>query len=306
MSVALINPEIAEKGGRIAKALMEGGAAGWSTLIGKNVSYVIGAADFGVAGEVIKPDETGEAVVTAIDWSGDTSGKIFVLVSTQGAKQVVAYMMALMLGGDANPETQALDADGMDAYGEAIASFIGQGAQQARGELGGTIKTTVQGSSLVNFGTAASDSVLGPGEYLNNKVKVTIEGLAPFTMFVLIGRSVTGVAPDAGAIEAGAPAEAASRLGVDVTNLAIALKIKLPLVVVIATKKMRMELIQGMCPGTIIEFRKMSGENLDVLAGNVKVATSEAVIVNQCFGVQIRSIIDPKLLVKEQGAVRNW
>ncbi len=306
MSVALINPEIAEKGGRIAKALMEGGAAGWSTLIGRNVSYVIGATDFGVAGEVVKPGEMGEAVATAIDWSGDTSGKVFVLVPTAGAKQVVSYMMALMLGGDANPDAQALDADGMDAYGEAVASFIGQGAQQARGEIGGTIKTSVQGSSLVNFATAAPDSVLGQGEYLNNKVKVTIEGLTPFTMFVLIGRSVTGVAPEAGAAGGEAPTEAANRLGVDVANLAIAMKIKLPLVVVIATKKMRMELIQGMCPGTIIEFRKMSGENLDVFAGNVKVATSEAVIVNQCFGVQVRSIVDPKLLVKEQGAVRNW
>ncbi len=305
MSVAIINPEIAEKGGRIAKALMEGGAAGWSTQIGKNVGYVIGETDFGVADEVVKPAETGEVIATAVDWSGDTSGKIYVLVPTMGAKQIVAYMMALMLGGDANPEAQALDADGMDAYGETIAAFIGQGAQQARGEIGGSIKTSVQGSSLVDFSSVKPDTVLGADEYLNNKIKVTIEGLTPFTMFILIGRSVTGVAPEAGS-ESAAPSELASRLGVDVANVAIAMKIKLPLVVVIATKKMRMELIQGMCPGTIIEFRKMSGENLDVLAGNVKVATAEAVIVNQCFGVQIRNIVDPKSAVKEATPVRNW
>jgi flagellar motor switch/type III secretory pathway protein FliN len=91
----------------------------------------------------------------------------------------------------------------------------------------------------------------------------------------------------------------AARLGIDPANLSIAMKIKLPMIVNIATKKMRMELIQDRCPGTIIEFRKMSGENLDVNATNVKVATAEAVIVNQCFGVQIRGIVDPQTLIKD-------
>lgn len=300
MSVGLVNPEVAEKGGRIATAVMEGGAAGWSTLIGKNVSYAVGATDYGVPAEVVRPEEMGEAVATPVDWSGDTEGKVWLLVPASGAKEVVAYMMALMLGGDANPDTQLLDADGMDAYGEAVNSFFGQGAQQARGEIGGTIKTAVGSSKVVDFKAAAPDQVLGGDEYLAVKIKVTIEGRPPFTVAMLIARSVTGVAPE---VDAGASDEerlaAAARLGVDPVNLAIAMKIKLPLVVNIATKKMRMELIQDMCPGTIIEFRKMSGENLDVIASNVKVATAEAVIINQCFGVQIRNIVDPQAQIKD-------
>ena len=74
------------------------------------------------------------------------------------------------------------------------------------------------------------------------------------------------------------------------------MRIKLPLIVTIASKKMRMELIQEMNPGTIIEFRKMSGEPLDVMAGNVKIAEAEVVITNQCFGIQIRAIVDPRAI----------
>ncbi len=300
MSAGLINPEVAEKGGRIAKAVMEGGAAGWSTLIGKNVAYAVGETDYGVPAEVVKPEEMGEAVITPVDWSGDTEGKVWLIVPTPGAKEVVAYMMALMLGGDPNPETQQLDADGMDAYGEAVNSFVGQGAQQARGEIGGTIKTSIGASKTVDFKSASPEAEMGGAEFLAVKIKVTIEGRPPFTLEMLIARSVTGVAPE---VNAGAAEEerdaVAAQLGIDPANLAIAMKIKLPLVVNIATKKMRMELIQAMCPGTIIEFRKMSGENLDVIAANVKVATAEAVITNQCFGIQVRNIIDPKTLIKD-------
>ncbi|MDR1745601.1 MAG: FliM/FliN family flagellar motor switch protein [Planctomycetota bacterium] len=296
MSVGLINPEVAEKGGRIAKAMMEGGASGWSTLIGKNVSYAIGETDYGIPAEVVKPEEMGESVITPVDWSGDTEGKVWLIVPSLGAKEVVAYMMALMLGGDPNPDTQKLDAEGMDAYSEAVNSFVGQGAQQARGEVGGTIKTAIGASKMVDFKSASPEAEIGKTECLAVKIKVTIEGCSPFTLEMLIARSVTGVAPE---INAGAAEEereaVAAQLGIDPNNLAIAMKIKLPLVVNIATKKMRMELIQGMCPGTIIEFRKMSGENLDVIAANVRVATAEAVITNQCFGVQVRNIVDPKM-----------
>ncbi|MCC8181030.1 MAG: FliM/FliN family flagellar motor switch protein [Planctomycetes bacterium] len=300
MAVGLIQPEVAEKGGRIAKALMEGGASGWTTLVGKDVGYEMGESDYGRPAEVIHGSEVGESVVTEVDWSGDTSGKVYLLVPASGAKEVVAYMMALMLGGDADPSSTQLDAEGMDAYSEAVNSFFGQGAQQARGELGGTIKTAIVGSKVVDFNKVEPAQELGSEECLAIKVKVTIAGSQPFTLIVLMERSVTGIEPastgNTGAIKT---KETAEKLGIDPVNLDIAMHIRLPLVVTIASKKMRMELIQDMCPGTIIEFKKMSGEALDVLAGNVKMATAEAVIINQCFGVQIRSIVDPKMLKKD-------
>lgn len=294
-----INPEVAEKGGKLAKSLMEGGCAGWSALIGKGVSHVVSDTSYGKPADVINKDEIGEAVITPVDWSGDTSGTVALVVPSGGAKEVVSFMMALMLGGDPNPDTTQLDAEGMDAYSETVNSFFGQGAQQARGDVGGTIKTAVGQSKVVSFADGVPADALPDGEYFCSKMTVTIEGRPPFILLLLIMRSVTGVAPDAAAESAASTAEAASKLGLDPTNLAIAMKIRLPLIVNIATKKMRMELIQEMRPGTIIEFRKMSGENLDVIATNVKVATAEAVITNQCFGIQIRSIVDPQALVRD-------
>jgi flagellar motor switch/type III secretory pathway protein FliN len=295
-----MNPEVADKGGRLAKAVMEGGAAGWSTLIGQDVSYSVTALDYGRPAEVVNPGELGEAVMTPVDWSGDNSGKVFLLVPAPGAKIVVAYMMALMLGGDPNPGTTQLDVDGMDAYSEAVNSFFGQGAQQARGEIGGNIKTTLGQSKAVDFSKTPPGDELGNDDCVCARIKTTITGNPPFTLNLVLSRSVTGVAPDSDSEHEGETrAAAAESLGIEPGNLDIAMGIKLPVVVSIATKKMRMELIQEMTPGTIIEFRKMSGENLDVLAGKVRIATAEAVIINQCFGVQVRTIVDPRAAVKE-------
>ncbi|MDR1518738.1 MAG: FliM/FliN family flagellar motor switch protein [Planctomycetota bacterium] len=298
MSTGIVNPVVLEKGGALVKALMEGGSAGWSTLLGKNITYAIIGSDYGRPDEVVKPAEIPEAVVTQVDWSGDASGKVQLLTPPAGAREVVAHMMALMLGGDPNPDDTRLDAEGMDAYSEAVNSYFGQGAQQARSEIGGSIKTAVGASKLVDFSKTPPGKALGGSECYCAKVKVNIEGRPPFTLEILVDRSVTGTPP--AEEHAGAPDEAAAgKLGVDPANLGIAMKIKIPLIVNIAAKMMRMELIQNMRPGTIIEFKKMSGENLDVLAGNIRVAMAEAVIINQCFGIQIRGIVDPRQAIKD-------
>jgi|GEM_PF-1809068 Flagellar motor switch/type III secretory pathway protein len=295
-SAALVNPEVMEKGSAVAKALLEGGSGGWATLVGKNVSYNISESDYGRVNEVLKDSDKTERVVTPVDWTGDNTGKVYLLVSTDGAKAVVAYMTALMLGGSANPAETQLDADGMDAYSEAVNTFFGQGAQQARGEIGGTIKTSIGATKIVDLSKVNIEEALGKDDLLCFKVSSVIEGNPPFDLILMMTRSVTGVPPDendAASLD-DAAAEASAKLGVDPNNLATAMRIKLPFIVNIATKKMRMELIQDMNPGTIIEFKKMSGEMLDVMAGNVKIAEAEVVITNQCFGVQIRSILDPR------------
>ncbi|MDR1535476.1 MAG: FliM/FliN family flagellar motor switch protein [Planctomycetota bacterium] len=299
MSSDLINPEVAKKGDAIAKALMEGGSAGWSTLIGKNVTYAFVGNDFGLPDEVIKPAEIPRAVITTVDWSGDTAGKIQLIVPASGAREVVAYMMALMLGGEPDPENTKLDAEGMDAYSEAVGNYFGPAAQQARSEIGGVIKTAVGASRLADFTQTHPNELIGTDDYYFSKIKVTIEGRPPFTLNLLIEQSVTGLADKKIRETSVNKAAMAKKLGVDPDNLAIAMKIAIPLIVNIAVKKMRMEAIQEICPGTIIEFKKASGENLDVMAGNVRVAMAEAVTINKCFGVQIRTLIDPHAKIKE-------
>jgi flagellar motor switch protein FliN/FliY len=63
-------------------------------------------------------------------------------------------------------------------------------------------------------------------------------------------------------------------------------------IVILAEKKMRMEMVQALAPGSIIEFRKLSGELLDLCVGRVKIAEGEVVLTNEHFGIQVRKLID--------------
>ncbi|MDR1612054.1 MAG: FliM/FliN family flagellar motor switch protein [Planctomycetota bacterium] len=296
-NLELVNRDVVDKGSRIAKAFMEGGSAGWSTLVGRNVTYTFIETDYGKPEETVKPEDRVQVVLTRIKWEGDHSGNLFFVVSMDGAKDVVAYMTALMLGDEANTAETKLDAEGMDAYSEAVNSFVGQAAQQARGETGETIKTSVQASTIVDLGKNGPNEAVADADMLCFRIKTVIEGSPPFTLLLFMDRSITGVAQEEH--PAKSATKAAEELGVNTENLFTAMKIKLPLIVHIASKKIRMELIQDMSPGTIIEFRKMSGEPLDVYAGNVKIAEAEVVITNQCFGVQIRSLVDPRAAKQE-------
>ncbi|MDR0362819.1 MAG: FliM/FliN family flagellar motor switch protein [Planctomycetota bacterium] len=296
-NLELVNPEVVDKGTKIAKALMEGGSAGWSTLVGRDVTYTFIDTDYGKANETVDVEDRSESVTTRVNWEGGHSGALHIVVSAEGAREVVAYMTALMLGGEADPVGTKLDAEGMDAYSEAVNSFVGQAAQQARSETGETIKTSVHASKIVHLDKEEPNRVIGDGDMLRFKIKMIIGTQPPFTLLLFMDRSITGVQQDE--LPAKSAAAAAVELGVNPDNLATALKIKLPLIVHIATKKIRMELIQDMSPGTIIEFRKMSGEPLDVFAGNVKIAEAEVVITNQCFGIQIRSLVDPRAAKQE-------
>ena len=56
-------------------------------------------------------------------------------------------------------------------------------------------------------------------------------------------------------------------------------------------------MIQGMSPGTILEFRKKSDDVLDVCANNVKIGDAEVVTTSQHFGVQMRHLVDVQAMV---------
>lgn len=293
-TIGLLNADVASMATKIAKAILDGGSGGWSTLVGQNVTSSIVHTDYGSAEELLNAGNLGQTLVTEVDWSGDHIGKMWFLVPANGAKGVIAHMMALMLGGEANPESTKLDAEGMDAYSEAVNSFFGQAAQQARGDVGGNIKLTVSPSRSVDFSTDKVTDTFPPDDLICQRANVVIPGLIPFQVFLLMTVSVTGMKIEQLKDKSSIMKEGASALGIDPKNLDNAMHLKVPVVVEIASKLVRMELIQDMCPGTIIEFRKMSGEMLDVMIGNVKIGEAEAVITNQHFGVQIRRIVDPQ------------
>jgi flagellar motor switch/type III secretory pathway protein FliN len=54
----------------------------------------------------------------------------------------------------------------------------------------------------------------------------------------------------------------------------------------------------NLVPGSIIEFRKSAEELLDLRVGDITIARGEAVIQNERFGLQIRTMVKPKAKAK--------
>jgi flagellar motor switch/type III secretory pathway protein FliN/chemotaxis protein CheY-P-specific phosphatase CheC len=295
--IGLASPAILEEAGRIAKILGEGGSGALSTMIGGDVVFTPGQTDFGNAAELVDK-ALGTVLATRLDWSGDRKGMVVVVLPEAGAKTLVAHMMALMLGAPADPDGAKMDAEGLDAYTEAMGNFAGQGAQALRGALGGALKLAAAGTKLYDAASADPAEMIGPGAWLCHKGRIALAGRPPVALHLFMTVPVTGMeleAPPPAPVNLAASAES---LGLDPENLAHAMKLKVPLIVVLARNRMRMEVIQEMVPGTIIEFRKQAGEILDVCAGHVKIAEAEVVTTNQHFGVQIRHMVDPRVKVE--------
>ncbi len=70
------------------------------------------------------------------------------------------------------------------------------------------------------------------------------------------------------------------------------LQIKVPLMVVLAQRKMPVREILSMCIGSIIEFDKPFDEELELLVNNRSIAFGHAVKIGENFGLRISRIGD--------------
>ncbi len=72
------------------------------------------------------------------------------------------------------------------------------------------------------------------------------------------------------------------------------LKVKLPVMVTLASKKMKVKDILQLVPGSIIQFDKSCSELLDLEVAGVRIAVGEAVKVGEKFGLRIRRMVPPR------------
>lgn len=131
----------------------------------------------------------------------------------------------------------------------------------------------------------------------------------------------SSAAPDATAApaEAAAPASdavSASATGADGANASAAapdaangegeikpdldrvLEIPLTMKVEVGSTRMQIEELLNLGPGSVIELDKRAGEPVDILVADKMIATGDAVVVNEYFGVKIQEIISQKERVK--------
>ena len=72
------------------------------------------------------------------------------------------------------------------------------------------------------------------------------------------------------------------------------LDVPLRVTVELGRTRLPIEQVQGMSSGAVLELDKMAGEPLDVLLNGRLVATGEAVVVGERFGVRITGIVTPR------------
>jgi flagellar motor switch protein FliN/FliY len=79
------------------------------------------------------------------------------------------------------------------------------------------------------------------------------------------------------------------------------LRLKVPLIVRLAERKMHCSEVLRLGTGAIIEFSKSSDQPLELLVNNVVIALGEAVKVGENFGLRIRQVGDTKQIVEALG-----
>jgi flagellar motor switch protein FliN len=76
-------------------------------------------------------------------------------------------------------------------------------------------------------------------------------------------------------------------------RLALLLDVDLDISVELGRSRMSIQELLGLGPGSVIELDKLAGEPLDILVNDRLIARSEAVVMNDKFGVRITDIVNP-------------
>jgi flagellar motor switch protein FliN/FliY len=82
------------------------------------------------------------------------------------------------------------------------------------------------------------------------------------------------------------------------TDLNTILKLKVPLIVTVGARRVSVETVLRLGPGSIIELDKDADEPLEVLINNKQVGTGEAVKVYENFGVRVTEIKPTEQIVE--------
>jgi flagellar motor switch protein FliN/FliY len=91
----------------------------------------------------------------------------------------------------------------------------------------------------------------------------------------------------------GPPAEAPRDAGIS-KNIERALALQLPVIVILAERKMELKDVLNLTPGQVVEFDKSAEDRLEVRVNNRRIALGEAVKIDQRFGLRITNVGGPR------------
>ncbi len=85
------------------------------------------------------------------------------------------------------------------------------------------------------------------------------------------------------------------------THLKSILRLEVPLIVQIASRKMSMRDVANLAPGAIIELPKLAEEELELLVSNRSIGSGRAVKVGENFGLRVSRLGDVKERINAMG-----
>lgn len=109
-------------------------------------------------------------------------------------------------------------------------------------------------------------------------------------------------------VPGGAPARAAAHHGSEPSesrsspNVARLLKIRVPVIALLASRPMLVSNIRRFTVGTIIEFEKSVGEPIELLVNNRRIGRGEAIKAGEKFGLHVTQIDDTAARIRSLGA----
>jgi len=80
------------------------------------------------------------------------------------------------------------------------------------------------------------------------------------------------------------------------------LKIEVPLIVQVASRKMPVEDVLKLSPGAIIELPKLADEELEIMVANKQIGLGNAVKVGENFGVRVTYVGDVRQRIAALGS----
>lgn len=123
------------------------------------------------------------------------------------------------------------------------------------------------------------------------------------------GKSAGQGAAKAPPVPGGAPARAAAALHESEPsesrpspNVARLLKIRVPVIALLASRPMLVSGIRRFTVGTIIEFEKSVGEPIELLVNNRRIGRGEAIKAGEKFGLHVTQIDDTAARIRSLGA----
>ncbi len=217
------------------------------------------------------------------------AGSLEVPLAMLAAEDAAIALARAALGDD---ETSELDEKAMTAFGELGRQVWGslEGAWLGEGAEGVVIEPSEpERIEEAGPGFEAGRVALGQAAAL-------IEGAGEVELTFLFSCDVEGLFPAAeqNVEESAAPIA-------DVPGIGRILRIRVPLVVEIASRMSKVAEVVDFKPGTVIEFDKRSDDLLELYAAKAHIGRGEAVKVGESFGIRVLEIDTPRERIKNLG-----